>query len=175
MAQQQINVGAAANDGTGDPMRDTFIKCNDNFDELYAADATGRDIIVPFYDAVGTTLNLTSAGNGDPVPDATEPAVGIVHFVPTNWRLSFMLLSATAVSPDVCGLSLDWSPDGSAWTSIATVLSTLNGDISTVRSTTAAVAIPGSPAQTYWRLRQVNTTGVDQTAGVRLVNLELWN
>lgn len=175
MAQQQIDVGTVANDGTGDPLRDAFIKCNDNFDELYAAGAIGRDAIVPFYDAVGTTLNLTSAGNGDPVPDATEPAIAIVHFVPTNWRLSFMLLSATAVSPDVCGVSLDWSPDGTTWTSIATVVSTLNGDVSTFRTATAAVVIPGSPAQTYWRLRQVNTTGFDQTSGVRLLNLELWN
>ncbi len=39
MAQQQINVGTVANDGTGDPLRDAFVKANDNFDELYAADA----------------------------------------------------------------------------------------------------------------------------------------
>jgi hypothetical protein len=36
MAQQTINIGAAANDGTGDPLRDAFAKCNDNFTELYA-------------------------------------------------------------------------------------------------------------------------------------------
>jgi len=37
MAQQTINVGAAPNDGTGDPARTSFTKCNDNFTELYAA------------------------------------------------------------------------------------------------------------------------------------------
>lgn len=37
MAQQTINIGTAANDGTGDPLRDAFDKCNDNFTELYAA------------------------------------------------------------------------------------------------------------------------------------------
>jgi hypothetical protein len=36
MAQQTINVGAAANDGLGDPIRTAFIKCNDNFTQLYA-------------------------------------------------------------------------------------------------------------------------------------------
>lgn len=36
MAQQEINVGASANDGQGNPIRTAFIKCNDNFDELYA-------------------------------------------------------------------------------------------------------------------------------------------
>lgn len=34
MAIEIINVGASPNDGNGDPIRDAFIKCNDNFDEL---------------------------------------------------------------------------------------------------------------------------------------------
>ena len=36
MAQQVINVGAAPNDGTGDPLRTAYIKTNDNFGELYS-------------------------------------------------------------------------------------------------------------------------------------------
>ena len=36
MAQQDINVGSAPNDGTGDPLRTAYIKTNDNFDELYS-------------------------------------------------------------------------------------------------------------------------------------------
>jgi hypothetical protein len=36
MAKQVINVGAAPNDGTGDPIRDGFIKVNQNFTEVYA-------------------------------------------------------------------------------------------------------------------------------------------
>jgi hypothetical protein len=36
MAQQVINVGSAPNDGLGDPIRTAYIKCNDNFNELYA-------------------------------------------------------------------------------------------------------------------------------------------
>ena len=39
MAKQTINIGTTANDGTGDPIRDAFDKCNDNFDELYTDDA----------------------------------------------------------------------------------------------------------------------------------------
>ena len=35
MAKQTINVGQAANDGSGDPLRNAFIKANDNFTELY--------------------------------------------------------------------------------------------------------------------------------------------
>lgn len=35
MAQQVINVGIAANDGQGTPIRTAFTYCNDNFTELY--------------------------------------------------------------------------------------------------------------------------------------------
>lgn len=37
MAQQTIDIGSAPNDGTGDPIRDAFDKCNDNFTELYGS------------------------------------------------------------------------------------------------------------------------------------------
>jgi hypothetical protein len=36
MAQQIINVGTAPNDGLGDPIRTSFIKCNTNFSELFS-------------------------------------------------------------------------------------------------------------------------------------------
>jgi hypothetical protein len=35
MAKQPVNVGAAPNDGLGDPLRSAFIKLNENFDEVY--------------------------------------------------------------------------------------------------------------------------------------------
>ena len=43
MAQQTINIGTVANDGTGDPLRTAFDKANDNFTELYSfgGDITG--------------------------------------------------------------------------------------------------------------------------------------
>ncbi len=41
MPQEIINVGAAPNDGTGDTLRDAFIKCNDNFTELYTSGGLG--------------------------------------------------------------------------------------------------------------------------------------
>jgi hypothetical protein len=35
MAKQTINIGLSPNDGSGDPLRIAFNKCNDNFNELY--------------------------------------------------------------------------------------------------------------------------------------------
>ena len=36
MAKQEINIGAKGNDGTGDSIRQSFKKVNDNFNEIYA-------------------------------------------------------------------------------------------------------------------------------------------
>src|SRR5262245_11038595 len=39
MSQQLINIGTAPNDGTGDQLRTSFDKCNQNFTELYTSGA----------------------------------------------------------------------------------------------------------------------------------------
>src|SRR6516162_8542449 len=39
MTQQVINIGSAPNDGTGDQLRVSFDKCNQNFSELYSKGA----------------------------------------------------------------------------------------------------------------------------------------
>ena len=44
MAQQTINIGTNANDGTGDPLRTAFDKINDNFSELYGTTAEANDL-----------------------------------------------------------------------------------------------------------------------------------
>ena len=36
MALEVINVGTAPNDGTGDPLRTAYQKCNTNFAEIYS-------------------------------------------------------------------------------------------------------------------------------------------
>ena len=63
MAKQIINIGATPNDGTGDPLRDSFDKTNDNFDELYA--------LIPQYEYL--TANYT-------LPDSTS-FVGTIFLV----------------------------------------------------------------------------------------------
>jgi hypothetical protein len=49
MAQEIINIGAAANDGTGDPLRTAFDKVNNNFTQLYnTLAASGPDGAIQF-------------------------------------------------------------------------------------------------------------------------------
>lgn len=77
MAKQVIGVGAAANDGTGDPLRTAMIKINANFTELYDgqfsgayADLTGKPTIPTDLTDLGISDGsnnqiLTTDGNGN--------------------------------------------------------------------------------------------------------------
>lgn len=58
MAQQLVNVGNTASDGTGDELRDAFTKVNENFTELYSGNVqiTAADIRV--YSVAGRTGNV---------------------------------------------------------------------------------------------------------------------
>lgn len=68
MAQQVINIGAAANDGTGDPLRTCFDKINDNFSELYAKGPAGANFDLSDNDIEATNsnggINLIPNGTG---------------------------------------------------------------------------------------------------------------
>lgn len=46
MAQQTLNIGSTANDGTGDLLRVAMDKVNDNFDEIYASPLFNEDITI---------------------------------------------------------------------------------------------------------------------------------
>jgi len=71
MAKQTINIGAIANDNTGDTIRDGGDKINDNFTELYAAlfsistKSANYTLLSTDYvivaDTIGITLTLPTA------------------------------------------------------------------------------------------------------------------
>lgn len=58
MAQQSINIGSAANDGTGDPLRTAFDKINDNFTELYGSTAEANDLVEDSTPQLGGDLDV---------------------------------------------------------------------------------------------------------------------
>jgi hypothetical protein len=71
MAIQNINVGASANDGNGDPLRSAFIKCNENFDDL---DTTKQDTLVSGTN-IKTLEGQSLLGSGN--IDLTKSDVGL--------------------------------------------------------------------------------------------------
>ena len=66
MSQLVINIGGSANDGTGDPLRTAFTKCNQNFAELYARGAAGSNLDMSDNEiaAVNSNGNVELAPNG---------------------------------------------------------------------------------------------------------------
>lgn len=74
--QQQIDYGASANDGTGDPLRTAFIKTDNNFDNIWSAGPVGSNVTIinNTVQANNTNGNLILSPNG----------VGVVQ---TNSRL----------------------------------------------------------------------------------------
>ena len=77
MAKQTINIGASANDGTGDSIRVAFDKCNDNFDELYAGGSgitgSGTDNYIPKFNGTTALEDSQIIDNGTNVGIGTLP------------------------------------------------------------------------------------------------------
>jgi hypothetical protein len=68
MAQQIINIGEVANDGTGEKLRDAFLAVNANFGEIYAAGPVGSNIqitngTITTLDNLDLTLNPSGSAN----------------------------------------------------------------------------------------------------------------
>lgn len=61
MAQRIVNVGAAPDDGNGDPLRTAYIKINDNFTELYGSPQGGIARNVYYVSKSGSDANAGNA------------------------------------------------------------------------------------------------------------------
>ena len=74
MAKQQVDIGTEGNDGTGDSIRESFKKVNENFEELYAVFGIGGQIgFVDLTDTPNTLLgNETKIPVVNPAGNALE-------------------------------------------------------------------------------------------------------
>lgn len=66
MAQQIINYGAAPDDGTGDALREAFIKVDENFNQIWNAGPVGSNVVINNNEisVVDTNGNLVLSPNG---------------------------------------------------------------------------------------------------------------
>ena len=109
MAQEVINIGAIADDGTGDTIRGAGIKINNNFDELFLRPSVASDI-----DVIQNNIS-TTASNADIVikPSGTGnvvfPGITIednnIKSTRTNDDLKFMPSGSGSVVIDGVGFS----------------------------------------------------------------------
>jgi hypothetical protein len=88
MAQQTINIGSVANDGTGDPLRTAFDKVNDNFTELYNDDA-------------GDVNQVTGSGGITASPTTGDVVVSLDDDSITYAKLGTEFTTSAALATDV--------------------------------------------------------------------------
>lgn len=91
MAQQTINIGAIANDNTGDTLRGAGQKINDNFDEIYAA--------LPLVAPATWVPTLTDSGGGRTfaftINTARHTSIGFVTTFTADLTINSVTGSAT--------------------------------------------------------------------------------
>ena len=93
MARKTIDIGAVGNDGTGDSIRDSFRKVNDNFRELYSSLGLGERLkFTGLEDAPATYVGQNNATTGN------TPVVTVNN---TESGLAFkQLIAGTGISLD---------------------------------------------------------------------------
>ena len=96
MAQQTINVGTSANDGTGDPLRTAFTKINTMFTELYGTSGEGIAISDDTSPQLGGNLdingfNIVSAQSNQDIVISPSGTGGVVA---SNIRLAGTTISS---------------------------------------------------------------------------------
>jgi hypothetical protein len=79
MARQSVDIGVEGNDGTGDSIRESFRKVNENFRELYAVFGKGGQI--GFVDLSDTPSTLVSNAGKIPAVNPGETALAFYELV----------------------------------------------------------------------------------------------
>jgi hypothetical protein len=101
MARQIIDIGVEGNDGTGDAIRESFRKSNENFTELYAA--FGIEGTINFASLSDTPLDYLNAENQIPVVNQTNTGLIFRELVSNG---------ALTNDPEDDTVSFDFNEDG---------------------------------------------------------------
>jgi hypothetical protein len=124
MAKQDVNIGVEGNDGTGDSIRESFRKVNENFQELYAVFGQGGQIgfttlgdtpstieagKIVTTNSAGTAINYSTIGSDSDLNESSDDSITVdVTSVPGKIILSttFSALVDDNVNPTL-GSHLD--------------------------------------------------------------------
>jgi hypothetical protein len=134
MARQDVDIGIEGNDGTGDSIRESFRKVNENFRELYAVFGIGGQI--SFTDLSDTPNNYD--GNENKIPAVRSDGSGLNLLE---------LASDNALTGDADTIGFDFSVDGklivrSVSTKVSSDLSpTLGGPLDAASQGIAGISV----------------------------------
>jgi len=140
MAQQLINIGVTADDGTGDTIRGAGIKINDNFTELFATSYVSSQIDFIGNNIITTLSNsdLSLSGNGTGIVRFSDLTIDNLirmsdNEIRTNTSNADLVLTASGTgsikidSADINGGAIDGTPIGSS-TPVEGTFATLSYD-----------------------------------------------
>jgi len=117
MAQQEIDIGAEGNDGTGDSIRESFKKVNENFQELYAVFGKGGQI--GFDDLSDTPENYFGSENKIPVVKQTSDGLEFRELAsnsdldgsPNTIGFDYSVAGKIILKQEFIDINLDKSPE----------------------------------------------------------------
>lgn len=108
MARQNINFGATANDGTGDPLRNAMQKSNENFIEIYETVSAAN------VGGVGPGVSVTSPAWNMPTDGTGDCSVILQNMVNAGIKVIFFP-TGTYNFPTVVNLPAETKLIGSGW------------------------------------------------------------
>jgi len=71
MTKQTINLGSTPNDGAGDPLRSSFDKTNDNFNEIYSTFGDGSTL-----SGIGISVGIANYANNAGISSHAQGIIG---------------------------------------------------------------------------------------------------
>lgn len=109
MAKQTVNIGASANDGTGDTIREAFNKVNDNFTEVYDNIDVANSVETDTSPALGGDLDV----NGFSI--VANTGTGVINIVPSTagyLRLDGIKIDGTTITTHTNNTNITLDPHG---------------------------------------------------------------
>jgi hypothetical protein len=184
MAQQTINRGFTANDGTGDTLRAAMKKVNDNFDEIYASPLFTEDITISGNEIRANRSNddLVFAPSG--TGSVSFPAIRIndnniettrsnddINIVPSGLGsvlLDQIQVRQNSISTIVSNQDLNISPSGSGQVTVNNLLvdfmvSIKDNEIKTTQTNADLVISAAGSGQVVIHKADVNSGNIDNT------------
>lgn len=184
MAQQTLNIGATANDGTGDPLRTAMDKVNDNFDEIYASPLFTENITITGNEIRANRSNDDLVFSPSGTGAISMPALRIndnniestrsnddINIVPSGLGsvlLDQIQVRQNSISTIVSNQDLNLSPSGSGQVTVNNLLvdfmvSIRDNEIKTTQSNADLVISASGSGQVVIHKADVNGGNIDNT------------
>lgn len=125
MTQQTIDIGIQGNDGTGDSIRESFRKVNENFNELYAAFGLGGQLglsdLADGPETYGNNQVIMSSTNGSTLTARSLVSLNNALIIDTtdNTKIIFNANTATLAGDETPTLSVPMNAGGQIIANIA--------------------------------------------------------